>query len=88
MYIHVVGHTQIMFFIGVYAGLTIGTEQSFYSVREDEGSLEVCIEVLLGTVPPNYTYIISYTTSQSTAEGNQCTILSETKIANKTLRYS
>ena len=55
---------------GLYAGLTIGTEQSFYSVRENEGSLEVCIDVLLGSIPSNDTYTISYTTSESSAEGN------------------
>ena len=51
-------------------GLTIGTEQSFYSIREDAGSLEVCIDVLLGSIPSNDTYTISYTTSESAAEGN------------------
>ena len=54
---------------GLCAGLTIGTEHSFYSVREDESSLEVCIDVLLGSIPSNDTYTISYTTSDSAAEG-------------------
>lgn len=50
-------------------GLTIGTEQSYYSIREDEGSLEVCVDVLLGSIPSSDTYTISYTTSNSAAEG-------------------
>ena len=50
-------------------GLTIGTEQSFYSIREDEGSLEVCVDVLLGSIPSSETYTISYTTLNSAAEG-------------------
>ena len=65
-----------MLFLGVSTGLTVGTEQSFYSVREDDGSLEVCIDVLFGTIPSNNTYIISYTTSQSTAEGIHSATLS------------
>ena len=60
----------IILFSGLCAGLTIGTEQSFYSIREDEGSLEVCIDVLLGSIPSSDTYTISYTTSEYTAEGN------------------
>ena len=54
----------------MHAGLTIGTEQSFYSVREDEGSLEICIDVLYGSIPSDDTYTISYSTSESAAEGN------------------
>ena len=57
-------------FSGLCAGLTIGTEQSFYSVKENEGSLEVCIDVLLGSIPSSDTYTISYTTSEYSAEGN------------------
>ena len=60
---------------GLCAGLTIGTEQSFYSVRENEGSLEVCIDVLLGSIPSSDTYTISYTTSESSAEGNWLVLL-------------
>ena len=55
---------------GLSAGLTIGTEQSLYTIREDEGSLEVCIDVLLGSIPSSDTYIISYTTTESAAEGD------------------
>ena len=58
---------MISFFL--ILGLTIGTEQSFYSIREDEGSLEVCVDVLLGSIPSSETYSISYTTLNSVAEG-------------------
>ena len=64
-------HQQWIYTSGLYAGLTIGTEQSFYSVREDEGSLEVCIDVLLGDISSNNTYVIGYTTYESVAEGEK-----------------
>ena len=51
----------------MHAGLTIGTEQSLYTVNEEDGSLEICI---VGSITSNDTYIISYTMSESTAEGN------------------
>ena len=53
----------------LHAGLTIGAERSFYSIREDEGSLEICIDVLQGTFPSSESYDISYTTASSDAKG-------------------
>ena len=55
-------------------GLTLGPEKSLYSVKEDEGSLEVCMDVLLGTIPSSETYTISYSTVNGAAEGMPNTI--------------
>jgi hypothetical protein len=49
-------------------GVTIGAEESQYSTKEDEGSLEVCIDVLLGTIPSSQTYTFDYSTVNGAAE--------------------
>ena len=54
--------------------MTLGPEKSLYSVKEDEGSLEVCMEVLLGIIPSSETYTISYSTVNGAAEGMSNTI--------------
>ena len=51
-------------------GLTLGTKKSLYSIKEDGGSLEVCIDALLGTIASSDTYTVSYTTVDDAAEGN------------------
>ena len=50
-------------------GLVLGSEKSLYTVKEDEGSVEVCIDVLMGTISSGDTYTISYTTANGAAEG-------------------
>ena len=55
--------------LSLLVGLTIGAEQSFYSIKEDEGSLEICIDVLLGTIPSDESYTINYITANGAAEG-------------------
>ena len=67
-------------------GLTLGTEKSLYSIKEDGGSLEVCIDALLGTISSSDTYTVSYTTVDDAAEGiiadpceKTCALTSENK---------
>ena len=50
-------------------GLTVGLQHTLYSVGELDGSLEVCSEVLEGTILANETVLINYITASSDAEG-------------------
>ena len=53
-------------------GLTLGLQHTLYSVGELDGSLEVCAEVLEGTILANETVLINYITASSDAEGQYC----------------
>ncbi|CAI8052154.1 Sodium/calcium exchanger 2 [Geodia barretti] len=62
----IAGYTEVVGYC--VQGLTLGTEKSLYSVKEDEGSLEVCIDVLLGSISSGDTYTVSYTTVNGAAQ--------------------
>ena len=48
--------------------VTIGLQKRYYSVREDSGSLQVCMEILSGDIG-EITISINYSTIDGTAEG-------------------
>ena len=52
-------------------GLTIGLQHSMYSVSEVDGSLQVCAEVLEGSILANETVLVNYFTASGDAKG-QC----------------
>ena len=62
--------------------MIIGLQNSYYSVREDGGLLQVCVEVLSGDINGR-TISLNYTTIDGSAEG--CLVLRVKRIFTLTL---
>ena len=62
--------TYIVLNIPTDTSVTIGLQQSYYSVREDGGFLQVCVEILSGDTEGR-TISLDYTTVDGTAEGKK-----------------
>ena len=54
-------------------GITIGFEQTLYTVREDIGSLEVCTAIRNGTLQSSV--VVTLTTVDGTAVGTSLCVL-------------
>ena len=53
----------------IYIDVTIGFEQPLYTIPEDNGTVEVCVVIVRGTIGPGQTVNVMFETRAGSAFG-------------------